>query len=497
MATPDLVILLIYVATIVVAGALLRRRALSPEAFMLANRRLPGWLVGLSIFGTYLSSISFLALPGKAYAADWSPLAFSLSLPLAAWIAGRWFAPLYRAAPEASAYAYLERRFGLWARLYCASFYLLTQIARMATILFLIALALDRLLGLDIVLIIVATGILVTFYSAVGGIEAVIWTDAIQSVVLTVGAVACAAVLLFGMPGGPGQLFDIAFAHDKFSLGTFAPVLTEAGFWVVLLYGLTINLQNFGIDQSYVQRYKSAASLPAVRQSVWIGALLYLPVGALFLFIGTALFAYYAAQPGLLPPELQTLNQADRVFPYFIVSALPPGVTGLMIAALFAAAMSSLDTSLNSSATVLMTDFYLRCARPGASERIQLRFLRITTMLFGALGTVAALFMLTVKSMLDVWWNLAGIFSGGMFGLFILGMLSRRARSVQAGIAMIVGILVLIWAGLSTKLNLPFPNPLHPFMTTVLATLAIFATGIIVSRHHARQPQPMKSTAGS
>ena len=496
MTAPDFVVLLFYVVTIVVAGVLLRRRALSPEAYMLANRRLPGWLLGLSIFGTYLSSISFLALPGKAYAAEWSPLAFSLSLPLAAWIAGRWFAPLYRAAPEASAYAYLERRFGLWARLYCASFYLLTQIARMATILFLIALALDRLLGWDIVLIIVATGILATFYSAVGGIEAVIWTDAIQSVVLTVGAVVCAALLLFGMPGGPGQLFDIAFAHDKFSLGTFAPVLTEAGFWVVFLYGLTINLQNFGIDQSYVQRYKSAASLPAARQSVWIGALLYLPVGALFLFIGTALFAYYAAQPGLLPPELQTPDLADRVFPYFIVSALPPGVTGLMIAALFAAAMSSLDTSLNSSATVLTTDFYLR-ARPGVCERTQLRFLRITTVLLGALGTAAALFMLTVKGMLDVWWNLAGIFSGGMLGLFLLGMLSRRARSMQAGIAMIVGILVLIWAGFSTTLDLPVPNPLHPFMTTVLATLAIFATGIVVSRHHARQPQPMKSTAGS
>lgn len=493
MTAPDFVILLLYVVTMVVAGALLRRRALSPAAFMLANRRLPGWLVGLSIFGTYLSSISFLALPGKAYAADWSPLAFSLSLPLAAWIAGRWFAPLYRAVPEASAYAYLERRFGLWARLYCASFYLLTQVARMATILFLIALALDRLLGWDIVLIILAIGILATFYSAVGGIEAVIWTDALQSVVLTAGAVVCAVVLLFGMPGGPGQLFDIAFAHDKFSLGTFAPVLTQAGFWVVLLYGLTINLQNFGIDQSYVQRYKSAASLPAARQSVWIGALLYLPVGALFLFIGTALFAYYAAQPGLLPPDLQTPDLADHVFPYFIVSALPPGVTGLLIAALFAAAMSSLDTSLNSSATVLTTDFYLR-ARPAACERTQLRFLRIATLLFGLLGTAAALFMLTVKSMLDVWWNLAGIFSGGMLGLFLLGMLSRRARSMQAGIAMIIGILVLIWAGFSTKLELPVPNPLHPFMTTVLATLAIFATGILVSRYHARQPQ---STVGS
>jgi SSS family solute:Na+ symporter len=480
-------VLLIYGGAVTGLGVLFYRRAGSVEGFTLAGRRLSGWVVGLSIFGTYLSSISFLALPGKAYVTDWTVLAFALSLPVAAWAAARWFVPLYRSTRDVSAYAYLERRFGLWARLYAASFYLLTQLARTGTILFLVALALERLTGWDIAAIIVVTGILVTFYTMVGGIEAVIWTDAVQSVVLTVGALVCAALLLFGMPGGPSQLFAIAAQHQKFSFGSFDLVLTAPTFWVVLIYGVVINLQNFGIDQSYVQRYQTANSLQAARRSVWIGSLIYVPVGAVFLFIGTALFAYYTAQPELLPVALQGEGMADRIFPHFMVTKLPSGFTGLLIAALCAAAMSSLDTSLNSSATILMTDVYRRLARPDATEAQQLRFLRGSTLVLGGLGTATALLMISIKSTLDVWWSLAGIFSGGMLGLFLLGALSRRAGSVQAGISMVCGILVIVWAALSRKLGLPLLNPFHAFMTTVLGTLTIFLVGILLSRGRHRR----------
>ena len=221
----------------------------------------------------------------------------------------------------------------------------------MGTILFLVALALERLTAWDIRAIIVITGILVTFYTVMGGIEAVIWTDAIQSIVLTVGAIACGLILLFDMPGGPGELIALGAGHQKFSMGPYDLSFVSQSFWLVLIYGLVINLQNFGIDQSYVQRYQTARSLPEARRSVWIGALIYVPVSVLFLFIGSALFAYYTAQPDLLPAALQGEAMADKVFPHFIVTELPPGVTGLLIAALFAAAMSSVDTSINSSAT--------------------------------------------------------------------------------------------------------------------------------------------------
>jgi SSS family solute:Na+ symporter len=483
----DLAVILAYSIAITVFGVHFYRRAGSATAFMVAGRRLPAWVVGLSIFATYLSSISFLALPGKAYAADWSPFAFSLSLPFAAYVAARWFVPLYRATEDVSAYAFLERRFGMWARLYAATFYLLTQVARVATILFLVALALEPLTGWNVVTIIVITGLLVTVYVAAGGVEAAIWTDVVQGVILTLGTLVCAVVLLAGMPGGPAELFAVAESHGKFALGSFDPEPYTANFWVVFVYGVVINLQNFGIDQSYVQRYQTANSLPAARHSLWLGALTYMPVSALFLFIGTALYAYYNAQPQLLPEALRTAEAADRVFPYFIVAQLPAGLTGLVIAALFAAAQSTLSTSINSSATVIATDFYRRLLRPQCAERAQLRVLRVTSVALGLLGTGAALLMISIQSTLDAWWNLAGIFSGGMLGLFLLGALSRRAGSVQAGVGMVLGLLVLCWAALSPQLGLAWANPFHAFMTTVMGTLTIFLVGIVLSRRRARR----------
>ncbi len=483
----DSIVLLIYILAVTGFGLLFYRRASSTEGFTVANRRLPGWVVGLSIFGTYLSSISFLALPGKAYSSNWSILAFALSLPIAAYIATRWFVPLYRSTRDISAYAYLERRFGLWARIYAALFYLLTQLARMGTIIFLVALALQSLTDWNIVYIILISGVIITLYTVVGGIEAVIWTDALQSIVLTLGAIICVVILLVTMPGGAEQIFVIASAEEKFSLGSFQLVFTEPTFWVILVYGLVINLQNFGIDQSYVQRYQAAVSTKEAAKSVWIGTLIYIPVGVLFLFVGSALFSFYQAQPGLLPAALQTADAADKVFPYFIATELPSGVRGLLIAALFAAAMSSVDTSINSSATILMTDGYQRLFNPAANERSQIIFLRTVTLILGALGTSTALLMISIKSALDVWWNLAGIFSGGMIGLFLLGILSRRVRSVEAGFAVVIGLIIIVWAALSSKLGWPITNPLHPLMTTVVGTLSIFFVGVLLSRRHNRK----------
>jgi len=307
----DIVVLLVYVAGVTLFGATFYRKSSSTDGFMAANRNLPGWAVGLSIFGTYLSSISFLALPGKAFASNWNAFVFSLSLPLTAWVATRYFAPLYRSTRDISAYAYLERRFGYWARAYAMTFYLLTQLARMGTILFLIALALKGLTGWDIRVVIIVAGVLITFYTLVGGIEAVIWTDVVQAIILSIGALVSAAVLIAGIPGGLGELIRVAGESDKFSLGSFALDLTAPTFWVVLCYGIGINLQNFGIDQSYIQRYQTARSLADAKHSVWVGALTYVPISALFLFIGTALFVFYGSQPGLLPDGLT----GDRVYP--------------------------------------------------------------------------------------------------------------------------------------------------------------------------------------
>lgn len=484
----DLAIFVLYLAGTVLFGSWFIRRSRSTEAFTVALRSMPGWACGMSIFATYVSSISFLAIPGKAYQADWNAYVFSLSLPLATWVAVKYFVPLYRNLGEISAYAFLEQRFGPWARAYASTFYLLTQLARMGSVMFLMALPLSVLLGWDIRLIIVVAGLSVVIYTMLGGIEAVIWNDTIQGFVLTIGAVVCAVVIPFSMPEGPGQVFDIAAELDKFSLGSFGTSLSESTFWVVLIYGLFINLQNFGVDQGFIQRFITARDDRQARIAAWVGGLLYVPVSAIFFFIGTALFAYYQAAPGQLPADLQQAGAADRVFPHFIVSVLPVGLTGLLVASIFAAAMSTISTSLNSSATIVLEDFYRRHINRHASEKQGMRVLYGTTLVLGFAGIGIALAMISVESVLDAWWKLASIFSGGMLGLFLLGYVSRQTRNAEAVAAVIVGVIVILWMSLPNVF--PLAANVHSFLTIVFGTSAIFLTGFLLTQLRRRRTPP-------
>ena len=481
----DLAVLAGYFVATMAVGFAFSRRSRSVEGFTAASRSLPGWLTGLSILGTYISSITFLAVPAKAYASNWNAFAFSLALPLATWISVRWFLPLYRRGRQVSAYEHLEARFGPWARAYASLCYLLTQLARMGAVMYLMALPMSVLLGWDIRTVILFTGISVTVYALVGGIVAVIYTDAFQTIVLVAGAVACAALMLGTMPEGPGQLFRIAAAHHKFSLGSFGAGLGESTFWVVLVYGLVINLQNFGIDQNYVQRYIASKSDAEARKSVWLGGLSYLPLSAVFLFIGTALFAYYAVFPDALSPAYRDVAKADSVFPWFIVTVLPPGFTGLLIAAIFAAAMSTVSTSLNSSATIILNDYYRRYVNRTATERQSMRLLRGTTIVWGVAGTGMAVAMTTARSALDAWWSLAGIFGGGTLGLFLLGLVSKRAgnRAAIAGVS--TGVLLILWMTFSPKSAVLPPSwrsPFHEFLIIVFGTLAVLGVGLVTGR---------------
>ncbi len=477
----DGIVIFAYLAGVMLLGCWFVRKSRSTEEFMAAGRSLPGWAVGMSIFGTYVSSISFLANPGKSYDSDWNPFVFSLSLPLAAWIATKYFVPFYRRSGQISAYNHLEARFGPWARTYALVCYLLTQIARMGTILYLVALALSPLTGWSITTIILVTGVLVTIYTLLGGIEAVIWTDVIQSIVLTAGILVCIIQILIRMPEGPGQVFVIAAEHGKFGLGELGLSLTKSTFWVVLFYGLFINLNNFGIDQSYVQRYATAKTDRDAVRSVWLGGLLYLPVSALLFFIGTALFAFYTAQPELLPEAAAGGIKGDAVFPHFIVTQLPAGATGLLIAAVMAAAMSSVDSSLNCSATLILCDIYKRYIRPDADERRSMRVLYTTTLVWGLLGTGMALAMIQVQSALDAWWKLAGIFSGGMLGLFLLGIMSRSARNINAVIGVVFGVLVISWMAFFPQTSdapAGWRSPFHSYLTIVFGTTTILIIGL-------------------
>lgn len=497
----DLAVLCAYVAGILAVGAAYARRSRDTREFMAAGGRLGGLVVGLSLFATFLSSNTFIGVPGRAFAANWNAFVFSLSLPVAAWIAARWFVPFYRDQGHISAYHHLEARFGRWARTYALVCYLLTQLARTGSVLFGVALVSTALTGWPIAAIIVATGALVTLYTLLGGIEAVIWTDVVQSLVLIGGALALLAALLAGTPGGAAGVLASAGEAGKLSLGSLALDLTTSTVWVVFLYGLFINLNNFGIDQSYVQRYHTARNRTEARRSVWLAAGLYLPVSLLFFFIGTALWAFYEARPPLAEELVAAVASsggadttavgagglahaavADRALPHFIATQLPPGVAGLLVAAILAAAMSSLDTSLNSSATVLLCDLYRVYVRPAAGEREAMRFLRAATLGMGALGVATALAMIGVESLLDAWWTLSGIFAGGLLGLFLLGMIARRADRADAVAGVAVGVGVILWMTVSPRLPETLRSPFHANMIIVLGTLTIFGVGCALSR---------------
>ena len=535
-------------------------RTRSVEGFTAGNRSIPGWVCGLSIFATFLSSISYLANAGKSFVSDWNPFVFSLTVPMATWVAVKYFLPYYRKSKHVSAYAALEDRFGLWARMYASFFYMLTQLARMAVVMYLVALPMQVIFGWDIYLILAVVGISVTIYSLVGGVTAVIWTDAIQALVLMGGAVVVLVVILLQMPGGAGQVFEVAATHHKFSLGSFSADMAEKTFWTIILFGISENLRNFGIDQSYIQRYIASKSDEEAKRGLWLAGLLYVPMSALFFFIGTSLFAFFhadqvveleASRPSVAmvesaweSPELKDLNAVrhvvarqellqsgyketepgfaaeqetiartkglndlgDRVFPYFISVYLPPGLTGLLIAAVFAAGMSTISTSLNSSATLTLTDYYKRLINPKASGRQEMAVLYSATIVWGILGTGLAFLLVQVtESALDMWWTLSGIFSGGMVGLFLLGLLSRTARNPAAVASVLIGLLVILWMSMprvadmllnasadsavhrcgATLQNLAsggLASPFNALLIPVIGTLTILVVGIALTK---------------
>ncbi len=478
----DLSVFIIYLIVIVLFGSSFYFRNKDSEAYTSGGGTLPSWVVGMSIFATFVSSISFLAIPGKAYQSNWNAFVFSLSIPIASIMAVKFFIPLYRSVNSISAYYYLEQRFGLWASRYASICYILTQLMRTGSILYLLVLPINLMFGWDIATIIIITGIAVIIYSLLGGIQAVIWTDAIQGIILIGGALACALLLMFNMPEGASQLFEIGSANEKFSLGSFDWSISESTFWVMLVYGLFINMQNYGIDQNYVQRYMSARNEKEAKSSALFGSLLYVPVSMIFFFIGTALFAYYTAQPELLPEG----TPADKVFPHFIVNQLPVGVTGLLIAAIFAAGMSTVSTSINSTATIILSDYYKRI-KPDASEKSKMKVLYIASLIFGVLGIGVALAMINVKSALDAWWSLASIFSGGMLGLFLLAFFSKKAKSINAAIGVMVGVLIIFWMSLSSMIFKDgfmeyLQNPFHTNLTIVIGTTTIFLVGFLFAK---------------
>ena len=478
----DIAVVAVYLLGMTVLGCsfYFRKGRDSSDEFTKGGGKLPGWALALSVFATYVSSISFLALPAKAYLQSWNVLVLSFSIPLAATAAAIWFVPFYRRQTSASAYSFLEARFGTWARLYASGCFLLMQSVRSGMILFLLAILLNTLMGFPIPAVICVIGFATMLYSTMGGLKAVVWTDAVQAIILIGGALISLAVLGCTLPDGLAAGVRTACDAGKLSLGGFSlSDWSSETFWVIFVYGVFLNLQNFGIDQSYTQRYVAAKTDREAVKSMFSGAMLYVPVSTVFVAIGTLLWVWVKGHPGVVPAEV--LAKSDAVFPWFIVNRLPHGVSGLLVAAIIAAAMSTVSSTLNSGATVLLEDYRKRFAKGEVAERSQVRFLRLATLGLGVFSVGVALAVMNVTSVMTTWWALQSVLSGGMLGLFLLGAFARRTRPVQAMVATAVGVVAVGWVVFAHKL-LAIPQFLHVNLAMVVGTTALVLVGFLPLR---------------
>ena len=471
----DLVVVVIYLVGTLALGARFLRGSNTTEGFTVGSRALPSWAIGLSILGSFVSSISFLGNPGKAYSDNWAPFLFALTVPVVAILGGRVFIPLYRRRESVSAYAFLEERFGLWARTYGTLSFQLLQLGWVSVILYLAALVVAPTLSLSVPAVIVVIGLLVTIYTMLGGIKAVIWTDVVQVIIMSIGALWCLVILFTVIPGGPPEIIRIAReAGGKFDLGEMSLRLDSQTFLAVLLYGILTNLQNFGVDQNYVQRYHAARNERDARKAILVAVLPFVPVTALFLAIGTGLFAFYRVYPDLLPEGVA----GDMVFPYFIRTELPPGISGLLIASILAAAMSTISCSLNCMATVFVEDVYRRWFRPEVSDREQVFLLRVLTVVWGVGGTALGIVMIGNKSGLDLFWQISAIVGSGLLGIFLVAILPRPIHVTAVKVSTVAAVVFVLWETVSGKLAF-LPSVLRIDIDPLL--LGALGTGLLVA----------------
>jgi SSS family transporter len=466
----DYAVILVYFLVLIGMGIYFSRGEKSTEAFFLGNRRIPWWAVGISIFGTSVSAITYIAIPATAYAEDWVTLLNSIGIVFLAPFVAIVYLPRLRESSHVTAYEYLEHRFNLATRIYGSVIFGIFQIGRMGIVLYLPAIALNAATGIDLTACIVTMGILATLYTVLGGIEAVIWTDVIQSVVLVAGAILALVIIVTNIDGGFGEMVSLAQEHDKFHTFNWTWDVYSAGVWVAVIGGIFASAYPAMADQTVVQRYLSTADVNEARKALYVNAALTIPIQFLFLGIGTALWAYYTTHPGELDPELQN----NAILPYFVIQQFPAGLKGMLIAGLFAASMSSLDSSMNSLSSVIVNDYYRRFV-PGVSDLKTLRIARGVTLFLGVFGTFSALYVATrnqESTLFITFLKLLGLVGGGLAGIFVLGTLTKRAN----GIGAIVG-------GVTSGVVMYFVRgtEVHFFLHGMIGFLTAFVVGYGVS----------------
>lgn len=519
----DYVVVVAYLGFVVALGLHFSKRQKDTDRYYAGGRRIPSWAVGMSILATLISSITFLAYPGWGYAGNWILLVQGLMVPIVL-IGLIWFiVPMYRKVIGISAYEYFEKRFGFFGRIYGSVAFSFAHFTKMGTVFFLLALAFATMTGLGnhvfagisgTYWVIIVLGVLVILYTLLGGIEAVVWCDVIQGFMLVTGGLICVAVLLFVPEGGPVAVLTKVWANNKINMGPlgigFKPWhldLVHMTTIVLIVNGIFYAIQKYGTDQTIVQRFLLSKSDKGAIKAALMGALLCVPIWTLFMFIGSCLWAFYdtSTQPILtsLSPEkmLPAGVEGDKVFPHFIMAQLPMGISGLILAALCAAALSSLDSDLNCLSAIGVEDYYRR-ARPKSTDKQRLFAGRVIVAVCGifAICIACAYVKMGGKAVLGTVFALYAVFSGGIAGMFILGFFTTRTNKNGLYVGIAACVLFTAYAVLtSTKFDLGMRGeegkvvkqlildfkgwnfPHHKYMLQVYSNLVLFGVGYLAS----------------
>jgi len=463
-----------YLLGIVGLGALFYKRQKTTKDFFLAGRSMTWLPVGLSLMATLTSGIGFIGAPAGAVKYGiitlWGLLALPLSFPVVVWV----FMPFYHRLKVYTAYEYLERRFDVRVRCLTSGIFILWRVTWMATAIYVPSMVLNIVTDgrLPLIPSVIGLGVLATVYTALGGVKAVIWTDVVQFVIMFGGMIVAAAVIVLKVPGGLPEIWTTLEAAGKTHMSatiegwaTATPLgrmnlllFTDVTAVAVIVSATVGKLGNYCVDQVMVQRYLTARSLKTSQGAFVCNCFSYAVYVLSMTVVGAALFAY--AGHHHFPETLRN----DQVFPYFIANAMPIGIAGLMVAAIYAASMSSLDSGVNSCITAITNDFYNRLWKKRhsledasitqAEQRRHLLLARVATLVLGILVTFLACFVGEMGDVFKISAKLINGFIGPLFGIFMLAMFTRRAHAMPVLIAGILGTAIAGLTIFAEKLGL-------------------------------------------
>ncbi len=446
----DYVVIAAYFGLLAGIGWYFSRQKESSSEYSLGGRKVQWWAAGISMFATGASAISFMAIPALAFATN-----LVWTLPIMIYVAGYFVQahiifPLLRRLQITSTYEYLEQRFNIPLRLIASGQAILfLTFGRAAVVLVLPAIAIAITTGLNVFVSVLVMGALTTIYTAIGGYKAVIWTEVFQGILKFFAPIAMIGVVIWALPGGVKEFISVGKEYHKFDIALITWDVTVPALWIMVLgafIGCTVSLAG---DQPMIQRVFSAPE-HEVRRVAFMNVLCGILISFVVNILGLAIFAFFRAHPGLLDAGTQN----DQIVPLFATQGLPAGLAGVVIAAIFASAMATVASNMNSVSTLFVEDFYVRW-RPKAADDRRLFVLKFSAYLVGAIGTIMALLLaaLPIKSMMVVWSQVSALLGGGIVGVYTLGMLTTRANGVGAVSGAIASVIVALLIKLFTPLH--------------------------------------------